>query len=199
MMLSKMFDIPHISTGDIFRHHIKTQTPLGLKAKAYIDEGHLVPDEVVLELIKDRLEISDCDNGYLLDGFPRTVNQAQAFDDYLHENKLHLFRVVDIVVEDEEIIKRMSGRRICIDCNTVYNSANGSINHGEELCPQCGKKLQQRDDDKPEVVKERLLVYHAETEPLIRYYDNSIVKVSGIGSVQEVMNNILNRLGINKL
>lgn len=199
MMLSRMFDIPHISTGDLFRHHIKEQTPLGLRAKTFIDDGHLVPDEIVLELVKERLEKSDCDEGYLLDGFPRTVNQAKCLDDYLNDKGLHINAVVDIVVEDEEIIKRMSGRRICLECNAVYNSINGSIEEGAICCPKCGKNLQIREDDKPEVVRERLIVYHEETEPLIKYYNNTIVKVNGIGSVEEVTKHILSRLGINKL
>lgn len=199
MMLSKMFDIPHISTGEIFRQHIKNQTKLGLKAKGFIDEGHLVPDEIVLELVEDRLEQSDCDNGYLLDGFPRTLNQAESFDEYLKSKDKVLFAVIDLQVDDSEIIRRMSGRRICMDCEAVYNAINGSLKEGQEVCPRCGKHLQQRDDDKTEVVTERLSIYHGQTEPLIRYYKNIVIEVNGEGTVEEVTKNILDKLGINEL
>lgn len=199
MILSKMFDIPHVSTGEIFRYHMKEQTPLGIETKKYMDEGQLVPDEIVVKIIIDKLESHDCSRGYLLDGFPRTLNQAEAFDKYLKENNSKLFAAINLQVSDDEIIRRMSGRRICVDCQTVYNSINGSINEGQETCPICHKLLHQRDDDKPEVVQERLKVYHTQTEPLIKYYQNIIINIQGSGSVEEVTKNILDDLGITEL
>ncbi len=153
--------IPHISTGDIFRENIKGGTPLGVLAKSYIDKGALVPDDVVIDIVKDRLSREDCKNGFILDGFPRTIYQAEALKDIAAIDV-----VINLVVDDEAIIKRVAGRRMC-RCGETYNVA---FLDGKTTCAKCGGELYQRDDDKEETVKSRLEVYHKETAPLIDYY-----------------------------
>ena len=154
--------IPQISTGDILRRAIKDQTPTGLAAKSYIDKGQLVPDSVVIDIVRERLVQDDCKNGYLLDGFPRTVAQAEALEGFAK-----IDAVVDINVSDEKLVARLSGRRVCLSCGGTYHVSqlNGSM-----TCAKCGNELIQRADDKAETVLSRLTVYHAQTEPLIDFY-----------------------------
>ena len=154
--------IPQISTGDILRRAIKNETPTGLAAKSYIDKGQLVPDSVVIDIVRERLEHDDCKNGYLLDGFPRTVAQAEALEGFAK-----IDAVVDIDVSDEKLVERLSGRRVCLSCGGTYHVSrlNGSM-----TCEKCGNELIQRADDKAETVLSRLAVYHAQTEPLIDFY-----------------------------
>ena len=160
--LMKELNIPQISTGDMFRRAIKEQTPTGLDAKRYMDKGELVPDEVVVAMVKERLAEPDCQNGYILDGFPRTVAQAEALDTIAHIDV-----ALNIDVPDEIIIDRLSGRRVCTACGGTYHV---SMLQGTK-CPACGAELIQRDDDKPATVKNRLDVYQEKTAPLINYYD----------------------------
>lgn len=155
-------NIPQISTGDILRRAIKEQTPTGLKAKAYIDAGKLVPDEVIIDIVRDRLAQADCANGYILDGFPRTVPQAEAL-----EGIAKIDVVVDLDVADEVLIARLSGRRVCLNCGATYHV---SRLNGETKCAACGEALIQRDDDKAETVLNRLNVYHSQTAPLVDFY-----------------------------
>jgi len=161
--LMKELNIPQISTGDMFRRAIKEQTPTGLDAKRYMDAGELVPDEVVVAMVKERLAEPDCQNGYILDGFPRTVAQAEALDTIAHIDV-----ALNIDVPDEIIIDRLSGRRVCTACGGTYHV---SMLGGSTKCPACGAELIQRDDDKPATVKNRLDVYQEKTAPLINYYD----------------------------
>ena len=155
-------NIPQISTGDILRRAIKEQTPTGLKAKEYIDAGKLVPDDVIIDIVRDRLAQADCQNGYILDGFPRTVPQAEAL-----ETIAKIDVVVDLDVADEELIARLSGRRVCLNCGATYHV---SRLNGETKCAACGEALIQRDDDKAETVLNRLNVYHSQTTPLVDFY-----------------------------
>ncbi|MBR5288279.1 MAG: adenylate kinase [Clostridia bacterium] len=182
--------IPQISTGDILRRAIKEQTPTGLAAKSYIDKGQLVPDSVVIDIVRERLVQSDCANGYLLDGFPRTVPQAQALATFADIDV-----VIDIEVSDEALTKRLSGRRVCLACGGTYHVA--TLN-GATTCAKCGAELIQRDDDKAETVLNRLSVYHAQTAPLIDFYtEKGLLKaVDGAKPMDECFNAILNALGV---
>lgn len=163
-ILSKDLSIPQISTGNIIREALKSGTEMGLKAKAYIEAGNLVPDEVVIGIIHERLAQDDCKNGYILDGFPRTIPQAEALD-----KMVKIDRVIDIEVSEELIMKRLSGRRVCSGCGASYN-VNTRKSKVEGICDTCGGTLVQRKDDQPETVKARLKVYHEQTEPLVDYY-----------------------------
>ncbi|KAF3361437.1 adenylate kinase [Chlamydiales bacterium STE3] len=166
--LAKECKLPHISTGDLFRENISKGTSLGSKAKSYIDQGELVPDEVVLDMLFDRLNQPDTHKGFILDGFPRTIAQAEALDQKIH--RMHVI-VLNLKVSDETILKRTAGRLICKNCGYVHNR-HFSPCKVEGQCDQCGGELYQRDDDKPEVVSNRLKTYHKQTEPLINYYKN---------------------------
>lgn len=157
--------IPAISTGNILREAIKNETALGMEAKSYMDGGKLVPDEIVINILKERLEKDDCKNGFILDGFPRTVPQAEALD----KMGVNIDRVVDIEVEDEKIMKRLSGRRVCEDCGASYH-LEYKPSKAEGKCDKCGGNTVQRKDDHPDTIKERLQVYHQQTEPLKDYY-----------------------------
>lgn len=157
--------IPAISTGNILREAIKNQTALGMEAKSYMDGGKLVPDEIVINILKERLEKDDCKNGFILDGFPRTVPQAEALD----KMGVNIDRVIDIEVEDEKIMKRLSGRRVCEDCGASYH-LEYKPSKSEGKCDKCGGNTVQRKDDHPDTIKERLQVYHQQTEPLKDYY-----------------------------
>ena len=176
--------IPHISTGDIFRENIKGGTPLGVLAKSYIDKGALVPDDVVIDIVKDRLSREDCKNGFILDGFPRTIYQAEAL-----KSIADIDVVVNLVVEDEAIVKRVAGRRMC-RCGETYNVA---FLNGKTTCAKCGGELYQRDDDKEETVKSRLEVYHKETAPLIDYYrkEGLLKDVDGSQGIEAVYADIM--------
>ncbi|MCM1122162.1 MAG: adenylate kinase [Eubacterium sp.] len=168
-MIAGKYDIPHVSTGDIFRANIKNGTELGMEAKKYMDQGLLVPDELTVKILLDRVAKEDCRNGYVLDGFPRTIPQAEVLDKALTELGDQIDYAIDVDVPDENIIKRMSGRRACPSCGATYH-----IEHippkKEGICDTCGEELVLRDDDKPETVQNRLSVYHEQTQPLIDFY-----------------------------
>ena len=162
--ISKIYDIPQISTGDMFREAIKNKTRIGLLAKTYIDKGNLVPDDVTIKLVEERLKQDDCKNGFMLDGFPRTIAQAEALDKIVVIDK-----VLDFTASEEIIIDRLSGRRICKSCGAIYHIRN-IIPKVKGVCDKCGGEVYQRDDDKPKAIKERFIVYKKQTEPLIKYY-----------------------------
>mgnify|MGYP003940416791 FL=1 len=167
--LVEKYDIPHISTGDIFRKHLKEKTKLGLKAKEYMDKGLLVPDELVVDIVKERLMEDDCKKGFLLDGFPRTVEQADALEDELKKQNLKLDGVINIEVRDEIIIDRLTGRLVCKKCGATFHEKFNKPKQ-EGICDICGGELYTRDDNKVETVKNRLYVYKNQTQPLIDYY-----------------------------
>ena len=189
--LAAAYSIPHISTGDIFRANIKEGTELGKKAKAYMDAGQLVPDELVCDLVVDRIQQDDCKNGYLLDGFPRTIPQAEALDAAVEKLGEKIDYAVNIDVPDDNIINRMSGRRACVGCGATYHIVFNPPTV-EDVCDVCGKSLILRDDDKPETVKTRLDVYHAQTQPLIDYYAGRgvLVTVDGTQNMDKVFADI---------
>ncbi|ONI44344.1 adenylate kinase [Epulopiscium sp. SCG-B10WGA-EpuloA2] len=197
-MLNSLLNIPIISTGNIFRAHIAEGTELGIKAKRYIDEGKLVPDELTIDIVKDRLNQDDCKNGMILDGFPRTIKQAQSLDTLLVELNMPLDKVINVDVADEEIIERMAGRTVCSNCGTPYHK-KFKIEKVAGICDNCQSKLIQREDDKEETVKKRLKIYHDQTSPLIDYYkkQNKLVNIDGIGSVEEISLRVKNALGVN--
>lgn len=188
--ISERLNVPHISTGDIFRENMKNGTPLGLKVKALMDSGNLCPDDLTVELIKDRLNKPDCKNGYLLDGFPRNINQAMALDGFATPDK-----VIEIDVDFEKIEKRITGRRSCVHCGGTYH-----IDFiGNALkCPDCGGDLFTRKDDTSETVKTRLSVYKSQTEPLVDYYtkQGKIIVVDGNGEIETVRDKVAEALKI---
>ncbi len=194
--IASKYSIPHISTGDIFRANIKNGTELGKKAKTYMDQGLLVPDELVVDLVVDRVAADDCANGYVLDGFPRTIPQAEALDAALEKMGEAMDYAINVEVPDENIVKRMSGRRACVACGATYH-----IEHippkTEGICDTCGKELILRDDDKPETVLKRLNVYHEQTQPLIDYYTGKgiLKEVDGTKDMSEVFDEIVAILG----
>ena len=190
-MLSDKFSIPHISTGDIFRANIKEGTELGKKAKAYMDAGGLVPDELTVDLVIDRIGREDCKGGYILDGFPRTLNQAHKLSEALAESG-DIDAAVNVDVPDEAIIDRMSGRRVCPSCGASYHVVNIPTKV-EGICDRCGAEVIQRADDLPETVKKRLAVYHEQTQPLIDYYKGigREVDVDGTQSMEAVFEAIV--------
>lgn len=194
--IAAKYAIPHISTGDIFRANIKNNTELGQKAKTYMDKGELVPDELVVDLIMDRFKEADCANGYVLDGFPRTIPQAEALDKALSANGESVDYAINVEVPDENIINRMSGRRACVGCGATYHIQFNQTKV-EGICDACGEKLILRDDDKPETVKNRLSVYHEQTQPLIDYYSKKgvLAEVDGTQSMENVFNAIVDVLG----
>jgi len=199
VVLSEKLNIPHISTGDIFRSNIKNGTELGRLAKSYIDRGALVPDEVTVGIVKDRLQQEDCKNGFILDGFPRTIPQAESLDRILTEMGTAIDYVINLVVDDGVIIKRLSGRRVCPECNMIYN-VNSNQKAAEGICENCGSRLVQRDDDREETVIARLKTYHAQTEPLIDYYrgKGNLLDVAGQHSIEETTEEVLKALGMDK-
>lgn len=194
--IAEKYGIPHISTGDIFRANIKNGTELGKKAKTYMDQGLLVPDELVVDLVVDRVNQEDCGNGYVLDGFPRTIPQAEALDKALSEMGQKMDYAINVEVPDENIINRMSGRRACVGCGATYHIKYNPPKT-EGICDACGEKLILRDDDKPETVQKRLGVYHDQTQPLIDYYGKAGVlkEVDGTVDMEEVFQAIVNILG----
>lgn len=194
--IADKYGIPHISTGDIFRANIKDGTELGKKAKTYMDQGLLVPDELVCELVVDRIQQEDCKNGFVLDGFPRTIPQAEALTDALQKIGSSMDFALNIDVPDENIIDRMSGRRACLNCGATYHIVNIPTKV-EGVCDRCGSPVVLRDDDKPETVKKRLEVYHTQTQPLIDYYEKQgILKtVDGTQSMDTVFQTIIEILG----
>ena len=194
--IADKYQVPHISTGDIFRANIKNGTELGMKAKTYMDQGLLVPDELVVDLVVDRLGQEDCANGCVLDGFPRTIPQAESLDAALAAKGEAIDYAIDVDVPDENIINRMSGRRACVACGATYHIVHIPTKV-EGVCDRCGEKLILRDDDKPETVKKRLDVYHAQTQPLIDYYTskNVLKSVDGTQDMEAVFQAIVDILG----
>ena len=193
--IAEQYGIPHVSTGDIFRANIKGQTPLGMEAKSYMDRGELVPDELTVKILLDRVAKEDCKNGYVLDGYPRTIPQAEVLDKAVEELGEKIDFAVNVDVPDENIIDRMSGRRACLKCGATYH-IKYMPPKTEGICDKCQSELVIRDDDKPETVKNRLSVYHEQTAPLIDYYtDKGILKtVDGTKDVDEVFTDIENIL-----
>ncbi len=190
------YNIPHISTGDIFRANIKEGTELGKKAKEYMDQGLLVPDELTCDLVVDRIQQDDCKNGFVLDGFPRTIPQAEALDAALTKLGEKMDYAIDVDVPDENIVNRMGGRRACINCGATYHIV--SIPPKKEgICDTCGNELVLRDDDKPETVQKRLNVYHEQTQPLIDYYTKQgiLKSVDGTQPMEDVFASIVKILG----
>ena len=197
--ISNRYSIPHISTGDIFRKNISENTPLGIEAKSYMDNGQLVPDEVTINMVKDRLQQDDCKNGYLLDGFPRTVHQAEALDNFLTDREESIDTALLIEVPKEFILERMTGRRVCPSCGASYHiKFNPPTNDGK--CDLCGSDVIQRKDDTEETVKERLDVYENQTQPLIDFYKNKkqLSVVDGTQAINEVFESICKILGSDK-
>ena len=190
------YNIPHISTGDIFRANIKNNTELGQKAKSYMDKGELVPDELVVDLVVDRIKADECTNGYVLDGFPRTIPQAEALDAALAAINDKVDYAINVEVPDENIINRMSGRRACVACGATYHIVHIPTKV-DGVCDKCGAELILRDDDKPETVKNRLNVYHEQTQPLIDYYTakNVLHEVDGTKAMEDVFSSIVSILG----
>ena len=194
--IADKYSIPHISTGYIFRANIKEGTELGQKAKGYMDQGLLVPDELVVDLVVDRVKKEDCKNGYVLDGFPRTIPQAESLDAALAELNEKIDYALNIDVPDDNIINRMSGRRACVGCGATYHIVN-IPSKVEGKCDRCGGDLILRDDDKPETVKKRLDVYHEQTQPLIDYYKKAgcLVEMDGTLDINVVFENVVKILG----
>ncbi|WP_194611280.1 adenylate kinase [Clostridium vitabionis] len=194
--ISEKYRIPHISTGDIFRSNIKAGTDLGKKAKEYMDQGLLVPDEITIGMLLDRIGGEDCREGYILDGFPRTIPQAESLTDALAKRGEKIDFAINIDVPDEAIIGRMSGRRACLKCGATYHIVSMPPKK-EGICDRCGEKLVIRDDDKPETVQKRLKVYHEQTQPLIEYYEKQGVlrTVDGTQPLERVFADITALLG----
>ena len=194
--IAEKYQIPHISTGDIFRANIKGGTELGMKAKTFMDQGMLVPDEITIGMLMDRIGQEDCINGYVLDGFPRTIPQAESLTKALAERGEKVDYAINVDVPDENIINRMSGRRACLGCGATYHiTFNPPVKEG--ICDTCGQELVLRDDDKPETVKKRLDVYHQQTQPLIDYYKNAevLAEVDGTQPMDTVFQGIVEILG----
>ena len=195
-MIAEKYTIPHISTGDIFRANIKEGTPLGLEAKSYMDQGKLVPDELTVKILLDRVAKDDCKNGYVLDGFPRTIPQANVLKEALAKQNDKIDFAINVDVPDENIVRRMSGRRACVTCGATYH-----IEHvppkTDGVCDKCGSALILRDDDKPDTVLNRLKVYHDQTQPLIDFYNNEgiLKEVDGTIDVKDVFESIVKILG----
>lgn len=189
------FKIPHVSTGDMFRKNIKEQTELGKKVKSFLDQGALVPDELTVEIVKDRLMQSDCDNGFLLDGFPRTIEQAEALDNVLAELGQKLDYVINIQVDSKLLVDRAVGRRICKNCGQTYHLIYNKPSK-DGICDKCGGELYQRKDDTEETVANRINVYQTQTEPLIEYYTKKgcIININGEQPIDKVGSDIISSL-----
>lgn len=186
------YSVPHISTGDMFRLAIKEQTPLGVEAKSYIDRGELVPDEVTIGIVKERLSQPDCAKGFLLDGFPRTIEQAEALDKLLTDLDKKIDKVINIEVPTDILIDRLAGRYICPECGTTYHKLFNPPKV-EGICDKDGAKLYQREDDKPETVKNRLAVNIKQTQPLLDFYgakDNVLVNIEGTKEINDVFDDV---------
>lgn len=194
--IKKEYGIPHISTGDIFRKEISEKTPLGIEANKYIENGQLVPDDITIGIVKDRIMEDDCKRGFLLDGFPRTVCQAEALSKLLDEENMALNGVVNIKVPDESLINRLSSRRVCNSCGASYNLVFNPPKK-EGICDHCSSKLIHRDDDTVETVKKRLAVYEKSTKPLIEYYEKKglLADINGDQDIAKVFQDICNALG----
>ena len=195
-MIADKYGVPHISTGDIFRANIKNGTELGMEAKKYMDQGLLVPDELTVRILLDRVAQDDCKNGYVLDGFPRTIPQAEALTEALEKMGQKVDFAIDVNVPDENIVKRMGGRRACVTCGATYHMVYAPTKK-EGICDTCGGELILRDDDKPETVQKRLNVYHDQTQPLIDYYTSQGIlrTVDGTVDIDDVFRAITEFLG----
>lgn len=195
-MIADRYGIPHVSTGDIFRANIKNNTELGKQAKAYMDKGELVPDELTVKILLDRVAQDDCKSGYVLDGFPRTIPQAEVLDKELGRLGESIDYAIDVEVPDENIVKRMGGRRACVTCGATYHIEHVPPKQ-EGICDNCGGELILRDDDKPETVQNRLNVYHTQTQPLIDFYNAKGVlrEVDGTKDMMDVFDSIVKILG----
>jgi adenylate kinase len=194
--IADKYSIPHISTGDIFRANIKNATELGKKAKGFMDQGLLVPDELTCDLVMDRIAQEDCANGFVLDGFPRTIPQAEALTKALQKVGQNMDYAIDVDVPDENIVNRMSGRRVCVNCGASYHIVSIPTKV-EGICDRCGSEVVLRDDDKPETVQKRLAVYHDQTQPLIDYYKKQgiLKSVDGTQPMEKVFTDIVAILG----
>jgi adenylate kinase len=200
-ILSTRLNIPHISTGDILRQAVKDQTPMGIEAKKIMDAGELVSDDIIIGIIKDTFASDRCKNGFILDGFPRTIAQAKAIDLLLNELSINHISLVAITANEEEIVNRLTNRRECRNCKNIFNYREIQ---GLESCPNCGavNSFRQRDDDKEDVIRHRLKVYQENTKPVLKYYEdqNKLVFVNGLDSIERVAENILRATTIkNKL
>ena len=195
-MIADKYSVPHISTGDIFRANIKNGTELGMEAKKYMDQGQLVPDELTVRILLDRVAQDDCKNGYVLDGFPRTIPQAEVLDSELTKLGDKIDYAINVDVPDENIVNRMSGRRACVACGATYHIVHIPPKQ-EGICDKCGSELILRDDDKPETVLKRLSVYHEQTQPLIDFYSkkNVLKSVDGTVDSADVFASIVEILG----
>jgi len=194
--IAERYRLPHISTGDIFRANIKEGTELGMEAKKYMDQGMLVPDELTVKILLDRVAKEDCKNGYILDGFPRTIPQAEVLDEALAKLGDKIDYAINVDVPDQNIVERMSGRRACVSCGGTYHIVYAPTKK-EGICDVCGGELILRDDDKPETVQKRLTVYHEQTQPLIDFYQKKgiLVEVDGTQEMADVFQAIVNILG----
>jgi adenylate kinase len=192
-LIRKRYSIPHISTGEILRNAVIEGSELGKKAKEFMDKGQLVPDDVMIGIIRNVLTTSDCNNGFILDGFPRTVAQAKALDSVFEELDMHIDAVISIEVDEEEIISRLSKRWMCTSCKSIFNETVDTIDRSGR-CPKCGGELYQRDDDKPEIVRKRLQVYNDSTQPVRSYYEKTGIlrHVDGMGEIDRVFEKIIN-------
>ncbi|MER6050093.1 adenylate kinase [Streptomyces sp. BHT-5-2] len=195
--LAKNLAIPHISTGDLFRANISQGTPLGVEAKSYMDAGNLVPDSVTIGMAEDRMDQADAAEGFLLDGFPRNLGQAEALDAYLQGKGLKLDAVLDLEVPEDEVVKRIAGRRICRKDSSHVFHVEYNQPKAEGVCDTCGGELYQREDDREDTVRKRLEVYHAETEPIIDFYRNQglVSTIPALGKVAEVTQRAMDALG----
>lgn len=193
--LVEQFSIPHISTGDMFRAAVKAGTPLGQQAKQCMDAGQLVPDSVTIGIVKERLAEPDCKEGFILDGFPRTTEQAEALDRTLQELGIKLDRVINIIVPDDVLVRRLTGRRICRSCGATYHLEFNPSKQGA-ICDKCSGEIYQRDDDREETVTKRLAVYQAQTKPLIEYYQDRglYTEIDGQQDIDKVMADIVDSL-----
>jgi adenylate kinase len=194
-LLIEHYHIPHISTGDMFRAAIKEQTALGLKAKEYMDAGTLVPDEVTIGIVADRLTQADCQNGFLLDGFPRTAAQADALAKILSDMKITLDGVINIELGEADLLERLTGRRVCKQCGATFHTVFNASKE-KDVCDKCGGALYQRSDDTLETAQNRLKVYNAQTEPLIAYYNNQglLKRIQGDKEIKQVFSDVLSVL-----
>lgn len=196
-ILSSELNLPHVASGDLFREALKKEAELGLLAKSYMERGELVPDEITIKMILQRIEMPDCVSGCLFDGFPRTLAQAEALDKGLTDKGKHIDRVVYVKVSDEELLKRLGGRWLCRDCQTPYHLLTAPPKVPGK-CDKCGGELYQRDDDKEDTIKERLRVFFAQTIPVVDYYRNQskLIEVNGDREIQEVAKEIIPSLGV---
>jgi adenylate kinase len=195
-MISEKLTLPHVASGDLFRDHLNRETELGLLAKTHMNKGQLVPDEITISMVQDRLRQTDCDNGVVLDGFPRTLPQAEGLSKILDDLSRKITAVLYIAVPDEVLVERLSGRRICRDCQAPFHIEYKPAKK-DGICDHCGGELYQRDDDNPETVRARLRVYHEETAPLCTYYGDRdlLTQIEGSGDINTVKENALDILG----